>query len=93
MNSLLRIILRLREFRRRRHVAIYLLQDSKPGEVDLHGLYVKEAIAYTDQSILEARARGDTEIRLIVGESGFPYKRQTSSKQVHRPVLNLNEPT
>ncbi|KAI0276379.1 hypothetical protein BGY98DRAFT_706287 [Russula aff. rugulosa BPL654] len=39
-----------------------------PGEVDLHGLYVKEAITYTDQSIGEARARGDAEIRLIVGK-------------------------
>ena len=42
-------------------------QDSKPGEVDLHGLFVKEAIAYTDQSIQEARARGDTQLHLIVG--------------------------
>jgi len=42
--------------------------DSEPGEVDLHGLYVKEAIAHTDQSIAEARARGDKEIRLIVGK-------------------------
>jgi hypothetical protein len=40
-----------------------------PGEVDLHGLFVKEAIAYTDQNIAEARARGDKEIRLIVGSS------------------------
>jgi hypothetical protein len=38
-----------------------------PTEVDLHGLYVKEAITYTDNSIAEARARGDKEIRLIVG--------------------------
>jgi len=43
-------------------------RDSKPGEVDLHGLYVKEAITYTGQSIVEARARGDKEIRLIVGK-------------------------
>ncbi|KAF8263520.1 hypothetical protein EI94DRAFT_1596891 [Lactarius quietus] len=42
--------------------------DSRPGEVDLHGLYVKEAIAYTDESISEARARGDKEVRLIVGK-------------------------
>ncbi|ETW80409.1 hypothetical protein HETIRDRAFT_242815, partial [Heterobasidion irregulare TC 32-1] len=40
----------------------------KPGEVDLHGLFVKEAIAYTDQSIQEARARGDTQLHLIVGK-------------------------
>ncbi|KAI0743849.1 hypothetical protein C8Q80DRAFT_1106419, partial [Daedaleopsis nitida] len=43
-------------------------QDSKPGEVDLHGLYVKEAIQYTEKSIEEARGRGDTEVRLIVGK-------------------------
>lgn len=43
-------------------------QDSQPGEVDLHGLYVKEAIAYTDRAIADAKARGDTEVKLIVGE-------------------------
>ncbi|THH17336.1 hypothetical protein EW146_g3454 [Bondarzewia mesenterica] len=42
--------------------------DSEPGEIDLHGLYVKEAIFYTDQSIQEARQRGDAVIRLIVGK-------------------------
>lgn len=45
-----------------------------PGEVDLHGLYVKESITYTDQSIGEARARGDKEVRLIVGSyNSFLY--------------------
>lgn len=43
-------------------------QDSKPGEIDLHGLYVKEAVSYADKSIQEARQRGDAEIRFIVGE-------------------------
>jgi len=43
-------------------------RDCNPGEIDLHGLYVKEAIAYTDQNIAEARARGDKELRLIVGK-------------------------
>ncbi|PIL34161.1 hypothetical protein GSI_03872 [Ganoderma sinense ZZ0214-1] len=43
-------------------------QDSGPGEVDLHGLYVKEAIRFTDKSIAEARARGDSQIRFIVGK-------------------------
>ncbi|KAI9569701.1 DUF1771-domain-containing protein [Boletus coccyginus] len=42
--------------------------DSKPGEIDLHGLYVKEAVSYADKSIQEARQRGDAEIRLIVGK-------------------------
>ncbi|SJL14333.1 uncharacterized protein ARMOST_17789 [Armillaria ostoyae] len=43
-------------------------RDSKPGEIDLHGLYVKEAIAYTDAALEEAKLRGDSEIRLIVGK-------------------------
>ncbi|KAG9316664.1 hypothetical protein JVU11DRAFT_2722 [Chiua virens] len=43
-------------------------QDSKPGEIDLHGLYVKEAVSYVEKSIQEARQRGDAEIRLIVGK-------------------------
>jgi hypothetical protein len=50
-------------------------QDRKPGEVDLHGLYVKEAIAYTDQSVIEARARGDKELRLIVGSCSVALER------------------
>ncbi len=45
----------------------FFLQDSGPGEIDLHGLYVKEAIAHTDAAIEEAKRRGATEIRLIVG--------------------------
>ncbi len=44
-----------------------VIQHSKPGEIDLHGLYVKEAIAYTDAALEEAKLRGDSEIRLIVG--------------------------
>ncbi|PBK87749.1 Smr-domain-containing protein [Armillaria gallica] len=43
-------------------------RDRKPGEIDLHGLYVKEAIAYTDAALKEAKLRGDSEIRLIVGK-------------------------
>lgn len=44
-------------------------QDCKPDEMDLHGLYVKEAVSYVDKGIQEARQRGDAEIRLIVGKS------------------------
>ncbi|KAK0195300.1 cytoplasmic protein [Armillaria mellea] len=43
-------------------------RDSKPGEIDLHGLYVKEAIARTDIALEEAKRRGENEIRLIVGK-------------------------
>jgi len=42
-------------------------QDSKLGELDLHGLYVKEAIYFTDLGIQEARRRGDAKVHLIVG--------------------------
>ncbi|KIJ18670.1 hypothetical protein PAXINDRAFT_110204 [Paxillus involutus ATCC 200175] len=42
--------------------------DSKPGEIDLHGLYVKEAIFYTDKAIQGAQQQGESEIRLIVGK-------------------------
>lgn len=41
---------------------------SAPGEIDLHGLYVKEAIARTDEAILAAKRRGDSQLRLVVGK-------------------------
>jgi len=43
-------------------------EDSGPGEIDLHGLYVKEAIDYTDRAIEAAKRRGDTTINIIVGK-------------------------
>jgi DNA-nicking Smr family endonuclease len=43
------------------------LQDSQQYEIDLHGLYVKEAIVHTEQAIREARQRGDPAVHLIVG--------------------------
>ncbi|KAG2368410.1 hypothetical protein BDR07DRAFT_69275 [Suillus spraguei] len=42
--------------------------DRKPGELDLHGLYVKEAISYSDKAIKEAQQRGDSQIRFITGK-------------------------
>lgn len=44
-----------------------VLQDSAPEEVDLHGLYVKEAITYSERAINDARRRGDAKVHLIVG--------------------------
>jgi len=38
-------------------------------EVDLHNLYVKEAIAHAEKAIEKARKQGISEIRLIVGMS------------------------
>ncbi|KAJ6609822.1 hypothetical protein B0H10DRAFT_2062625 [Mycena sp. CBHHK59/15] len=43
-------------------------KDSKPGEIDLHGLYIKEAIEQTDKALEEAKRRGDSEVHLIVGK-------------------------
>ncbi|KAF9241634.1 DUF1771-domain-containing protein [Melanogaster broomeanus] len=37
-------------------------------KLKLHGLYVKEAISYSEKAIQEAQQRGDPEIRLIVGK-------------------------
>ena len=42
-------------------------QDRPAGEVDPHGLYVKEAISYAKIALKEARQRGDPVICLIVG--------------------------
>ena len=52
-----------------RDVALLLhsYQDKAACEVDLHGLYVKEVIAYSQQAVADARQRGDSEVRLIVG--------------------------
>jgi hypothetical protein len=42
--------------------------DSPPGTIDLHGLYVKEAIERTEAAISQAQQRGDAEIKVIVGK-------------------------
>ncbi|GAA5889283.1 hypothetical protein JCM6882_000695 [Rhodosporidiobolus microsporus] len=38
------------------------------GEIDLHGLYVQEAIEYTEKGINNARSQGLSELRVIVGK-------------------------
>jgi len=45
----------------------FILKNRSYREVDLHGLYVKEAIAHTDEAIAEAKKQGASELRLIVG--------------------------
>lgn len=47
---------------------LWPIQDSGPREIDLHGLYVKEAITFTERALQQARTRGDGEIHLIVGK-------------------------
>ncbi|KAJ8483029.1 hypothetical protein ONZ45_g14748 [Pleurotus djamor] len=43
-------------------------KDNNPNRIDLHGLYVDEAIAHTDRAIKHAKQRGDSSVRLIVGK-------------------------
>ncbi|KAF8131691.1 hypothetical protein EV363DRAFT_1103514, partial [Boletus edulis] len=43
-------------------------------EVDLHGLFVKEAIAYAEKAVTGARQSGYPEIRLIVGQGNHSEK-------------------
>ncbi|KAK0219045.1 hypothetical protein IW262DRAFT_1317905 [Armillaria fumosa] len=51
-------------------------RDRKPGEIDLHDLYVNEAIAYTDVALEEAKRRGDSEMRIIVGKGLHSWDRE-----------------
>ncbi|GAA5843134.1 hypothetical protein JCM9279_001871 [Rhodotorula babjevae] len=39
-----------------------------PGSIDLHGLYVQEAIEYTERAIADGRNKGMPELRIIVGK-------------------------
>ena len=43
-------------------------QDSPRGTIDLHGLYVKEAIERTEKAIAESQRQGMDELRVIVGK-------------------------
>ena len=43
-------------------------KDSSLNEVDLHGLYVKEAIERVEQAVQRAILRCDSEIHLVVGQ-------------------------
>ncbi|KAG9316646.1 hypothetical protein JVU11DRAFT_2700 [Chiua virens] len=43
-------------------------QGKEADEVDLHGLHVKEAIAYAKKALAQARQKGFPEIRFIVGQ-------------------------
>jgi DNA-nicking Smr family endonuclease len=47
--------------------------DSSPNEVDLHGLYVKEAVERTERAIQAAQRHGYSNIHLIVGEYSAFY--------------------
>ncbi|KAJ7901739.1 hypothetical protein B0H14DRAFT_2668254 [Mycena olivaceomarginata] len=68
--------------------------DSHPGEIDLHGLYVKEAIEHTDRALQEAKQRGDSEIHLIVGKGlhsqGHVAKIKPAIEELHQLYAELD---
>ncbi|KAH8917211.1 DUF1771-domain-containing protein [Atractiella rhizophila] len=43
-------------------------KSSPPGTTDLHGLFVQEAVHYTELAVKEGKEKGYPEIRLIVGK-------------------------
>ena len=43
-------------------------RDSPPGTIDLHGLYVKEAIERTEAAIAEGQKTPHRDLRVIVGK-------------------------
>ncbi|WVO15416.1 hypothetical protein L204_103074 [Cryptococcus depauperatus] len=43
-------------------------KQSPPGTIDLHGLYVKEAIERTESAITQCQSQGKEELRIIVGK-------------------------
>jgi hypothetical protein len=47
--------------------------DSRPNEIDLHGLNVKEAVERTEQAIQAAQQRGDPSIHRLVGKYLVAY--------------------
>jgi hypothetical protein len=43
-------------------------RSQQPGTIDLHGLYVKEAIDRTERAVIDAKQAGFSELRVIVGK-------------------------
>jgi len=43
-------------------------KNRKDGMIDLHGLYVAEAIGFAKEEFQSARSRGDEVVRFIVGK-------------------------
>ncbi|CAL1708287.1 unnamed protein product [Somion occarium] len=66
-------------------------KDSKPGEIDLHGLYVKEAISYADRAIQEARQRGDAEVHFIVGKGLHSKNGMAKLKPAIEELMQKNQ--
>ncbi|VDC06989.1 unnamed protein product [Peniophora sp. CBMAI 1063] len=43
-------------------------RNSQSGDIDLHGLYVKEAVKFAERAIIKAQRKGHSEIQFIVGK-------------------------
>ncbi|SJL10223.1 uncharacterized protein ARMOST_13607 [Armillaria ostoyae] len=63
-------------------------RDCRPGEIDLHRLRVKEAIAHTDTALEEAKRRGDSEIRLIVGKGKHSEGREARLRPAIKRLMH-----
>ena len=57
-------------------------RDNRPGEVDLHGLTIKEAIKYTNRAIVKAHRRGALDMQLIVGWFTRPLYAQIQKSDI-----------
>jgi hypothetical protein len=64
------------------------VKDSEPNEIDLHGLYAKEAIAHTDRAIEEAKRRGDSYVNLIHSPGGVA-KLKSAIEELRRYPYSL----
>jgi DNA-nicking Smr family endonuclease len=55
-------------------------KQSPPGTIDLHGLYVKEAIERTESAIAQRQRSGQDELRVIVGKGIHSQNHQAKIK-------------
>ncbi|KZP19838.1 DUF1771-domain-containing protein [Athelia psychrophila] len=67
-------------------------KDKKPGEpIDLHGLYVKEAIDRADRAIVQAKRHGDAEISLIVGKGNHSQGGRAKIKPAIQELMQKHQ--
>ncbi|KAG1752991.1 hypothetical protein EDB19DRAFT_979683 [Suillus lakei] len=67
-------------------------QNRRANAVDLHGLYVSEALAYFDEAVQGVRDRGESSLRVIVGKGNHSDNNTPKIKpavQAHGKSLGL----
>ncbi|GJE90145.1 DUF1771 and SMR domain-containing protein [Phanerochaete sordida] len=67
-------------------------RDRTSGEVDVHGLHVQEAIKHTKLAVEEAKARGQSELRIIVGKGLHSEDHKAKLKPAIRRFLKVQQP-